>query len=90
MTTLAQGAATLDDLLKVEGKAELIAGRIVHFMASGELPSSVAFEIAISLREYAKRERRGKAYADRSHRLCAPRSVTRQWSRILLSGRIVL
>jgi Uma2 family endonuclease len=64
MSTLTRRAATLDDLLKVEGKAELIAGRIVHFMASGALPSSVAFEIAVGLREYARREKRGKAFAD--------------------------
>ncbi len=61
-TTLTQ--ATLDDLLKVEGKAELIAGRIVQFMPSGALPSMVAFEIAVQLREYAKRTNRGHAYAD--------------------------
>src|SRR5437870_6937880 len=64
MATLTKDAATLDDLLKVDGKAELIAGRIVHFMASGALPSAVAFEIAVSLREYAKHQGHGKAYAD--------------------------
>ena len=61
-TTLAP--ATLDDLMKVEGKAELIAGRIVQFMPSGALPSTVAFEIAVHLREYAKRINRGCAFAD--------------------------
>ena len=30
--------ATLADLMKVEGKAELIGGRIVESMASGSLP----------------------------------------------------
>jgi Uma2 family endonuclease len=56
--------ATIDDLLREEGKAELIGGRIVRFMASGELPSLVAFEIAISLRLYAKANRRGSVYTD--------------------------
>ena len=56
--------ATLDDLLKTDGKAELIGGRIVHFMASGHLPSVVALEITVSLREYARRNGRGVAYAD--------------------------
>jgi Uma2 family endonuclease len=56
--------ATLDDLLKTDGKAELIGGRIVHFMASGHKPSRVAFEIAVSLRHYARQTDRGVAYAD--------------------------
>jgi Uma2 family endonuclease len=56
--------ATLDDLYRVEGKAELIDGRIVHYMASGDLPSLVAFEIATNLKEHTKRTGRGKAYAD--------------------------
>lgn len=64
MTTATQGTDTLDDLMKVEGKAELINGRIVTFMASGELPSTVAFEIAVHLRDHAKATKAGKAYAD--------------------------
>ncbi len=31
--------ATIDDLLKVEGKAELIDGRIVQFMPVGHEPN---------------------------------------------------
>ena len=54
---------TLDDLYRVEGKAELINGRIIRFMASGDLPSLVALEIVIRLREYARKSG-GKAYAD--------------------------
>jgi Uma2 family endonuclease len=56
--------ATLDDLLKTDGKAELIGGRIVHFMASGFKPGVVALEIAVSLRAYAKARMRGFAAAD--------------------------
>src|SRR5213080_375904 len=56
--------ATLDDLYRVEGKAELIGGRIVHPMASGDLPSLVAFNIAVSLRAHAKATGQGTAYAD--------------------------
>lgn len=55
---------TLDDLSCVEGKAELIAGRIIHLMPSGDLPSSAAFEIAVSLRVHSKLTGHGKAYAD--------------------------
>jgi len=46
--------ATLDDLHRVEGKAELIAGRIVPFTPSGDRPADVGLEMVISLREYAK------------------------------------
>jgi Uma2 family endonuclease len=56
--------ATLDDLARVEGKAELVAGRIVPLMTSGDLPTEVAFEIAVRLRDYARHVGRGKAYAD--------------------------
>jgi Uma2 family endonuclease len=56
--------ATLDDLLKTDGKAELIGGRIVHFLASGHKPSVVALEIAVGLREYAKSTKRGFAAGD--------------------------
>src|SRR5712675_1919670 len=56
--------ATLDDLYGVEGKAELIGGRIVRFMASGHLPAAVAFEIALSLRAYARASGQGVAHSD--------------------------
>ncbi len=64
MLPTTQSPATLDDLYKVEGKAELIGGRIVQFMASGYDPSVVSFEIAVSLRLYAADKRVGKAFAD--------------------------
>ena len=64
MTPTTQAPATLDDLYKVEGKAELVAGRIVHFMASGYDPSRVAFEIAVSLRLHAKAFGAGMAFGD--------------------------
>ncbi|HVS38492.1 MAG TPA: Uma2 family endonuclease [Gemmataceae bacterium] len=64
MASAAQTRATLDDLYRVEGKAELIGGRIVHFMPSGHLPSVVAGEIFVSLRSYARAAGRGVAYGD--------------------------
>jgi Uma2 family endonuclease len=62
MTPVTATRASLDDLLKEEGKAELIGGRIVRFMASGDLPSSVAGEIGISLRQFARSSGRGRVY----------------------------
>ena len=55
---------TIEDLYRVDGKAELIAGRIRHIIPSGDLPSSVALEIAFSLKNHEKASGRGKAYAD--------------------------
>jgi Uma2 family endonuclease len=56
--------ATLEDLYREEGKAELIGGRIVRFMAAGDLPGAVAGNIFVSLRAYAKAIGRGVAHAD--------------------------
>jgi Uma2 family endonuclease len=51
------------DLYKVEGKAEIVDGRIVMMSPTGDLPSSAAFAIASRLREYAK-QFGGRAYGD--------------------------
>jgi Uma2 family endonuclease len=64
MTSAPTTRATLDDLYREEGKAELIGGRIVRFMASGDLPSVVAGEIFVSLRLYARAAGQGVAYPD--------------------------
>ena len=63
MATIALPRATLDDLYRTEGKAELIRGEIVR-MASGHLPSVVAGNIYVDLRVFAKAARRGNTYAD--------------------------
>ncbi len=63
MSMLTIPRATLDDLYRVEGKAELIDGRIVP-MASGHLPSTVAGNIFVDLRIHTKTIKRGRAYAD--------------------------
>lgn len=57
-------AATLDDLYKVEGKAELIAGRIIRFMPTGRKPSRIAFRIARGLDDYAASTGEGEVYGD--------------------------
>jgi Uma2 family endonuclease len=62
--TAALQTATLDDLYRVEGKAELIGGRIVRYMPSGHRPSKVAMRIAFSLDRHAGLIGRGEAYAD--------------------------
>ena len=64
MSSGTQTSATIDDLYRVEGKAELIGGRIVHLMATGRKPSRVASRIFRSLDDYALATGRGEAYAD--------------------------
>jgi Uma2 family endonuclease len=64
MSSLTQGAATLDDLYRVEGKAELIGGRIIPLTPTGRRPSQVAFRISRSLDDYAQATGRGEAYPD--------------------------
>jgi Uma2 family endonuclease len=56
--------ATLDDLYRVEGKAELIGGRIVKLMASGFRPGEVAANIYLSLRTFSRSSKRGVATSD--------------------------
>lgn len=56
--------ATIEDLYKVRGKAELVNGEIVHMSPTGGLPNYAASEITFSLREYAKRIRKGYAVGD--------------------------
>jgi Uma2 family endonuclease len=54
MATVNPPRATPDDLMGVEGKAELIGGRIVQYMATGVRPSQIAGNIYVSLRICAR------------------------------------
>lgn len=56
--------ATLDDLAREPGKAELVNGRVVQMSPTGGLPGYAAREIVVSLREYSRRTRRGQAIPD--------------------------
>jgi Uma2 family endonuclease len=56
--------ATLEDLARGEGKAELVNGRIVEMSPTGFLPGYAGDEIYASLREYARRTRKGFAVGD--------------------------
>src|SRR5215510_7638314 len=56
--------ATIDDLYKVEGKAELVNGEIVEMPPAREEPGTAGFEIAVSLREYTRRTGQGRAFPD--------------------------
>ena len=56
--------ATIEDLYKVEGKAELVNGEIILMSPTGLLPGYAGDEIFSSLRIYSKRRRYGRAFAD--------------------------
>jgi Uma2 family endonuclease len=64
MSAVRQARATLEDLYRTPGKAELIRGRIVEFMATGHTPNRVAFRIARSLDDHASQTGKGMAYTD--------------------------
>jgi len=56
--------ATIEDLYKVEGKAELVNGEIVEMAGTGGLPHYAARQITLSLASYETISRNGIAIAD--------------------------
>jgi Uma2 family endonuclease len=56
--------ATVEDLYRVEGKAELVEGRLVREPPTGFGPSQGALEIAIGLRQHQRTFGGGVAVAD--------------------------
>ena len=57
-------SATIEDLHKVPGKAEIVNGEIVRMSPTGAAPSYAASEIFVSLREYSRRKKIGHAVID--------------------------
>ena len=61
----APGRATIDDLMRVEGKAELIDGRVVRLMSPGRLPNIVSGRIYVELLLWIRAAPgRGEAYVE--------------------------
>ena len=56
--------ATIEDLYRVPGKAELVNGEIVHMSPTGDWPNYAAMEISVSFARYVKRTHIGRAVAD--------------------------
>lgn len=46
--------ATIDDLYKTPGKAELVNGELILMPPTGATPGQAAIEIVVSLHTYAK------------------------------------
>src|SRR5438874_13639090 len=57
-------AAIIEDLLKVDQKAEIVNGEIILISPTGSLPGYAGDEIFSSLREYSKRLKFGRAVGD--------------------------
>jgi len=53
----------IDELYRVDGKAEIVGGRIVMMSPTGDLPGDAAGTIYVSLRQFAK-QFGGRAYGD--------------------------
>ena len=79
--------ATLDDLAKVDGKAELIDGRIVRQMPTGYEPNRAAFRIVRSLDDHAELTGHGVAFTDNMGFAIPEASLG---TRVLFSGRFLL
>jgi Uma2 family endonuclease len=56
--------ATIDDLYKVAGKAELVNGEIVEMPPTGDDPGTAGFQVAKRLDDYARHVGQGRAYPD--------------------------
>lgn len=63
MATIASTEELIAQLATVEGKAEIVDGRIVQMSPTGDEPSSAGGAVYASLRAYAK-QRGGRAYTD--------------------------
>jgi Uma2 family endonuclease len=60
----AKPRATLEDLYKVEGKAELVDGEIVEMPPAGDEPGRASVNVVISLYDHEKRTGTGRVYGD--------------------------
>ena len=66
--------ATIEDLYRVPGKAELVDGKILQMAPTGRMPGSAGDEIFVSLRAYVRRIGRGYAVGDnKAFRVNLPR-----------------
>lgn len=56
--------ASIEDLYRVPGKAEIVNGELRLMSPTGALPGRAALEIAVSLHAYSRRTKSGQAYGD--------------------------
>ena len=56
--------ATIEDLYKVEGKAEIVDGKFVHMPPTGDDPGRASGSVYISLRQHERQSQAGRAVPD--------------------------
>jgi Uma2 family endonuclease len=56
--------ATFDDLMRADGKAELIGGRVIELMATGRAPNRVAKRVILALDPFVEAGYMGEAFTD--------------------------
>jgi Uma2 family endonuclease len=59
-----KAGATIDDLYKVDGKAEIVEGELVLMSPTGFLPGRAGYAICVSLRRYEEATHSGYALPD--------------------------
>ena len=60
----------IEQLMSVEGKAEIVGGEIVEIEMTGDRPSYAAGEVFFSLRQYVQETGVGRAVQDGAGFLC--------------------
>lgn len=60
----ARTQATIEDLYRVEGKAELVDGEIITMSPMGKSPARASLSIIVSLKNYERQTGTGQAYPD--------------------------
>src|SRR5436190_1465491 len=61
---LTKERATIEDLYRVEGKAELVNGEIVHMDMTGDEPGYAGDMVFVSLHDHSRAEGHGRAVGD--------------------------
>lgn len=56
--------ATVEDLYRVEGKAEIVDGRLVVMSPTGDMPGTAAANILVSLKLFQRSQGGGRAFGD--------------------------
>jgi Uma2 family endonuclease len=70
MATTIEWEATIEDLARAEGKAELVDGKVRRMSPSGFEHGFMSVRILLSLVEYAKNQKNGRAFGDNVGFLC--------------------
>ncbi|WP_207889020.1 Uma2 family endonuclease, partial [Pseudomonas sp. 100_A] len=70
MATLVAPHPLVDELMKPEGNAEFVNGKVVEFMATGIETGYAGDEIYVSLRDHARSEDFGRGVGDNKGFLC--------------------